>query len=274
MLDLNRFVRDLCPPLLGRKLRYFKMLLGGARPIYEPDVFMSVEEIPSFEEDVWTSRNWIESQSAFSAVEECGAGCQLDDHLPLNVNASSLLLAALTALQYKDLEKKKYIRILDVGGGLSGGFFPEMLKYLTAMNLDLKYAVLDGALNCEHGHNFFQDQEKIDFFDYQRSGMLSALNFLGSVDVCNFSSTLQYILEWRSVIANVVDVRPSVVAISRTPICDVAVQEAFGIQHVTTSLGYCGRAKIVMIPRALLIAEMDKHGYDCWAEYGVLGDAS
>ena len=273
MLGLKSLFQDLLPPLLRSKLRLFKLLLSGGRPMYDPRVFMSPEEIPSVEEDVWASRNWVESQYIFTAAKTHGAGCELNVYQPLNVNASSLLLATLIALQ-KIGPNKKSVGILDIGGGLSGGFYPEMLKHLSAMEVALQYAIVDGRANCELGNKFFLSHKNIRFYDFESGGLEAANRYLETIDVCNLSSTLQYILDWRSAIANVVARRPCAIAISRTPFCDTAEAEAFGIQYITTNKGYCGRAKVVMIPRILLIQEMQKHGYDCWAEHGAAGDTS
>lgn len=249
------------------------MRLSGDHPIYESRVYMTPEEIPAVMEDVWASGNWIDSQSIFNAVKTHGAGAELSVYQPLNVNASNLLLASLISLQ-KSESNKKAVRVLDIGGGLSGGFYPEMQKHLIAMGLGLKYAIVDGNLNCEFGEKFFHAHGNIKFCNFETGGLEVAAHYLGSIDVCNLSSTLQYILDWKSAIASIVNLRPRAVAISRTPFSDAAQTEAYGIQHVSTNKGYCGRAKVVMIPRAMLLQEMELHGYDCLAEHGAVGDAS
>ena len=284
--------KDLLPPLMWSCLRRLKLLLSGGHPIYEPRVFMTHEEIPPVVENVWASGNWIESQYIFTALQKHGAGAELNVYQPLNVNASSLLLASGISLHLTEVKGpvmdhlkdtpflhenevlKKTVEILDIGGGLSGGFYPEMQKHLSAMGLGLKYAIVDGRMNCEFGEKFFHSHKNIKFYDFDTGGLEMAAHSLGSIDVCNLSSTLQYILDWRSAIASIISLRPRTIAISRTPFSDSAETEAYGIQHVSTHKGYCGRAKVVMIPRVMLIQEMQRHGYDCWAEHGTTGDAS
>ena len=265
--------KDLLPPLMWSHLRRLKLLLSGGYPIYEPRVFMTYQETPPNVADVWASENWIQSQFIFTALQKNGAGAELNVYQPLNVNASSLLLASQISLQ-KSESHKKSVEILDVGGGLSGGYYPEMQKHLLAMRLGLKYAIVDGRMNCEFGEKFFHSHENIKFYDFGTDGLEAAAHYLGSIDVCNLSSTLQYILDWRSAIASITSLRPRTIVISRTPFSDSAETEAYGVQHVSSNKGYCGRAKVVMIPRAMLVQVMEQHGYECWAEHGTTGDAS
>lgn len=269
----NGMLKDLLPPLLWGQLRRAKVLLSGGHPMYEPHVFMSPEEIPSVKENVWASENWIESQHIVYATKAHGPEAGLNDHGPLNVNASALLLASMISLQKTDPHKMS-VRILDIGGGLSGGFYLAMQRHFSSIGVKLTYAVVDGRLNCELGRDFFHAHPDLRFFDFEVDGLGEAAKCLGPIDACNISSALQYIIDWRFTIASIASLRPRAIVISRTPFPDHAENEAYAIQHVSTHKGYCGRARVVMIPRAILVQEMEQHGYDCWAEHGTVGDAS
>ena len=266
-------LRDLIPPLMWNHLRRAKVLMNGGRSMYEPHIYFSPDDLPLIQEDVWASENWIESQSIFSATIEFGPGAGLNDDGVLNINASALLLASLISLQ-KGEPLKKAVRILDVGAGLSGGFYLAMQKRLSSMAVNLQYAVVDGRLNCDLGSRFFASCSNIEFFDFESAGLEAAAKYLGKIDACNISSTLQYIIDWKGALSSIVRVHPGTIVISRTPFADHAETEAYGIQNVSTAKGYCGRAKVVMIPGKMLVQEMDRHGYDCWAEHGAAGDAS
>lgn len=273
MNKLRIIFKDLLPPILWRQLRRVKTILGIERPMYEPQVFGSPKEIPPFAENAWASKNWTESQYIFTASKTSDEEVALNVYQPLNVNASSLLLASLISVQASELPKA-IVSIIDIGGGLSGGFYPECQKYLSAIGLGMKYAVVDGRVNCEFGERFFQSQKNIKFYDFEAGGLGSAARSFSSIDVCNLSSTLQYIIDWRSAIASILNFKPRLVVISRTPFSDSAEKEAYGVQHVTTHKGYCGKVKVVMIPRQVLLFEMERQGYDCLAEHGISGDAS
>jgi putative methyltransferase (TIGR04325 family) len=266
-------LRDILPPLLLAQLRRAKVLLTGSRPMYESQVYLSADDLPLVPNDVWDSENWIESLHIVSAVKEHGLGAGLDDDGILNINASALLLASLISLQ-KGGPPKKAVRILDIGAGLSGGFYLAMQKRLSSRAVNLQYAVVDGRLNCDLGSNFFASRSNIEFFDFESVGLEAAAKYLGEIDVCNISSTLQYIIDWKEALASIVRVHPGAIVISRTPFPDHAAIEAYGIQNITTHKGYCGKAKVVMIPRKKLIEEMASHGYECLAEHGSAGDAS
>jgi putative methyltransferase (TIGR04325 family) len=266
-------LRDILPPLVWNQLRRVKVIINGGHSVYEPHICFSPDDLPLIQEDVWVSKNQIESQSIFSATKEFGLGAGLNDDGVLNINASALLLASLISLQ-KGEPPKKAVRILDIGAGLSGGFYLAMQKRLSSMAVSLQYAVVDGRLNCDLGSRFFASRSNIEFFDFESAGLEAAAKHLGEIDACNISSTLQYLIDWKEALASIVRVRPGTIVISRTPFSDHAETEAYGIQNVSTSKGYCGKAKVVMIPGKMLVQEMANHGYECLVEHGAAGDAS
>jgi len=142
------------------------------------------------------------------------------------------------------------------------------------VGIKVKYAVVDGASSCESGNKFFNSPNDISFFDFRESGVERARKFLGRVDVCNISGTLHYIPDWRPVLRVVRDLNPYVVCISRAATPDCSDVEGYVIQHVTSSLGYCGDIKVVLIPRNMLISEMKLLGMELVSQQGNDGDGN
>jgi putative methyltransferase (TIGR04325 family) len=246
-------------------MRWIYRTLKGLKPAYESRIYESIDALPIVEEDTWNHPLWIGHViNSLNIVDSC-------QHANLNIHQTGLVSAVQAASIV--CGKTDTITILDLGGGV-GTYYPVIKRIASKIGLKLKYAVVDGAENCRNGTNIFCRQSDIRFFDFNHNGIESARGFLESVDVCNISSTLQYILDWRAALKNVSELNPTAICISRAPTPDNADQEGYVIQHVTSSLGYCGRVRVVLIPRTKLISELERLNYSLLSESGHSGDGN
>ena len=245
---------------MRRIVRWFR----GKKPNYEPAVFKNYGDVPISDEDIWKSSNWIEAVKL-----------TLDDNIvdstPSNIHQSDLVTAMLYIASAES--SSNIISVIDIGGGV-GVYYPRAVKAMKKIGYDLRYAVVDGQANCEHGRLSFRDNDKPLFFDFEENGLESAIEFCGGSPVINIASTIHYIPEWRRFLADITSYQPPVICISRFPSADNAKEEAFAVQNIYSNLGYCGKATVLMLPGHVLISEMKHQGYECIIKKGVLGDSN
>ena len=258
----KKFAHSLTPPIFWIALRRLFALIKG-RPTYEPTVYSSVDACPIISDDIWSNSRWLKH------VEADGKEALRQPSKELNMHQSSLLIAALASTP---LGGQKQVSILDFGGGV-GLYFPFLQNTLSFLGVIPRYAVVDSPTSCEVGRRLNKQEGNIQFFNSHERGLNLAHDFLGFIDVCNISSTLHYILNWREALQTVVQLSPRLIIISRAPTPDMASHEGYVIQHIATKYGYCGAARVVLIPAALLIDAMESMGYSLLIEQGWVGDA-
>ena len=83
-----------------------------------------------------------------------------------------------------------------------------------------------------------------------------------STTILNISSTLQYIIPYSNFLESLLaKTKPEVICITRFPRCDDATNDAYGVQDITSSIGYCGSTVVNLFGRNTLIELMMKFGY-------------
>jgi putative methyltransferase (TIGR04325 family) len=259
---LISFLRSLLPPIFQNALRRIIATVKG-RPTYEPIVYSSADACPAVSDGVWSSVEWL------THVETDGRRELAYKGKDLNIHQLALVTAAVASLRNREGAS---ISILDFGGGV-GLYFNLVQTTLRTLGIQSRYAVVDTHSSCEVGRRVNRDELNLRFFDLYQSGLNQAHDFLGVVDVCNVSSTLHYCLNWRDTLEDIIKLFPKLICISRAPTPDKASQEGYVIQHITTKYGYCGAAKVVLIPADVLIETMEYMGYKLLFEQGLAGDA-
>lgn len=255
--------RSFTPPILWKALGRFIAKFKGL-PTYEAKVYSSVESCPTIVMDAWSSPFWLKH------VETDGKEALRHSSKELNLHHSSLLTAILASLP---LTRHKQVSVLDFGGGV-GLYFRLVQGALNSLGVGTRYAVVDGPSSCAVGREMNKHHANLQFFNSQEEGIKHAHDFLGSVDVCNIASTLHYIVDWRRTLEEIIKFQPSLIVISRAPTPDMAVQEGYVTQHITTKYGYCGAARVVLIPAVELTDAMSSLGYTLLMEQGWTGDAN
>jgi putative methyltransferase (TIGR04325 family) len=267
--NLKGILLGLMPPIMVRAVKLTKSTLRklfqvGHPPQYSPSVYLDVKDIPNIEEDVWSHPNWL------GHVKKSLESSQQQD-LPPNIHISDLLGCFLASANlYQRVEK---LGVIDIGGGV-GLYYPYVKKLADKLRLNVRYSVIDGPGNCRYGASYFKSDETIRFFEHTKSAIVSAIGHSGAKSVFNMSSTLHYILDWSGFLAEMTSHKPEVICISRFPSSDNATVTAYGIQNITTALGYCGRAKVVLLSSEMLKDEMSRLGYCVVSENGVDGDST
>ena len=83
-----------------------------------------------------------------------------------------------------------------------------------------------------------------------------------SITILNISSALQYIIPYSNFLESLLaKTKPKVICITRFPRCDDATNDAYGVEDITSSIGYCGSTVVNLFGRNTLIELMMKFGY-------------
>lgn len=250
---MKEFIKMLLP--IGvLELRYAwlkKKSRAGQKPPYRFEIHKDKKLIEIETENVWKNSNW--TMHVTNYLNEC------KEKPPLNDN----ILPLITAIKLsKANSKSNDIKVFDIGGGC-GALFTSIQKYVKDFGTNASYHTIDDEDNIEIGKKAFADEEDIFFIKSDEFYNNSDASY-SNVEVVNISSTIQYVLDWRSWIEEIIKkCSPQYVVVSRFPSCTNANSEAYGVQDITTSLGYCGATKVVLFKDKDLESHMDKIGYEC-----------
>ena len=105
-------------------------------------------------------------------------------------------------------------------------------------------SVIDSPAIIKFGVDAFSDLTNIRFFEQESADIRSIYDRFKSENVAtilNISSVLQYIPNYKEFLTNLLEqTQPLFVTISRFPRCENVNNDAFAVQNVTTTLGFCG----------------------------------
>jgi putative methyltransferase (TIGR04325 family) len=96
-------------------------------------------------------------------------------------------------------EAGEILRILDFGGGLAASYFPIITAFSEPNNVE--FHIIEAEAVCAHGKKIFSEQPNIHFHS-----KLPELQ--DPVHIIHSGSGLQYIKEWKSLIASFAEYKP------------------------------------------------------------------
>lgn len=101
------------------------------------------------------------------------------------------------------------LRVLDFGGGVGATFLGLAAALANARKLD--FHVVDSAAVCARGRELHKDDSRLQFHD----SLAHAREYGGDApDIIHLGSTLQYIDDWRGLIATLAEMRPRFLLLS------------------------------------------------------------
>lgn len=265
----NKFIKCLIPPYLYVILINLKKkfdLLLGKKPFYSNEISLDISKLKVSKENVWDTPNWI------NHVEK-NLKSSYKDKSSLHQDA---LLEAVKTIFY--LTNKKVINVIDFGGGC-GILVPHLRSLSGELKIKINSFVIDSEININLGKKFLDNENNYDlkFYDQKKFSLFNILENFKENDnnlILNISSVIQYIHQYKEFLSNSLKtIRPLYVCITRFPKCENASEDAFGIQNISTPLGYCGSVIVNLFEKNSLINEMKKLNYELLTEkYNYLGD--
>ena len=127
-------------------------------------------------------------------------------------------------------------------------------------------SVIDSPAIIKFGVDAFSDLTNIRFFEQESADIRSIYDRFKSENVAtilNISSVLQYIPNYKEFLTNLLEqTQPLFVTISRFPRCENVNNDAFAVQNVTTTLGFCGSTVVNLFGKDSLTDYMQDVGYN------------
>lgn len=152
-------------------------------PIWE-GVWAHYRDVPS-EGPGFSGETWL--ANSLRTVEELRSQTRCPGTVPGQPLYRASLLPLVVAMAYE-----KGVRVLDFGGSVGFGFYPVVGGLPDETGL--QFMVVDNIAVCEAGRQFFRDEPAISFSE--------SLPKAGEMfDVVHLGSVLQYIEDWRSLLA-------------------------------------------------------------------------
>jgi putative methyltransferase (TIGR04325 family) len=254
------FVKNILPPFCIPLIRSLKALarrtlVRSSKPIYNPQVYFSNSDLPIIRDDLWNCANWIEH------VEDTLRDNW--DMLAPNIHQQGLIDAFTIAYC---IGPNRKLQVLDIGGGC-GVYYPVFKKGIALLDAKYAYKVIDSASNCKLGMKYFPNDTGIVFLNADRTKLTDLFtpvmqSTIPVSNVVNISSTLQYILDWRDFLRGILSHAPTTVCISRLPICENTNTDAFAIQNVTSSKGFCGSTAVNLFGSDSIVSFMRDNHYN------------
>lgn len=245
-------IKEFIPPILLNSWRKYKIYLSRS-PTYKKIISNDYSSLKKYQTDIWNNENWINHVKKSLLTQ--------------NVNSPTMhVKAVLSSINWiYAIDNKTQINVIDYGGG-SGILVPHLRNLEDKLNYSFKKTIIDNAENIKIGQNNIKDLENLEFFDYSEVKLNDVLlqdDNDGLTTVLNISSTLQYIIPYNNFLKNLLSkTKPKVICITRLPRCDDALSDAYGVQDITSSIGYCGSTVINLFGRNTLTELMSSLGYN------------
>ena len=248
----RQILKQFIPPILLTSLRIAKRFFAKEKPPYKNLISNDYSTLQIYSSDVWNSENWINhvKKSLLSQFDS-----------PPNVHMN----AVLSSIKWiHAFDNRTQINIIDFGGGC-GVMIPHLSRLEDELNSSFRKVVIDSTENIKLGQSVLRDVNGLEFFDDTKTKLDDVLlqhDKDESTTILNISSTLQYIIPYSNFLESLLaKTKPKVICITRFPRCDDATNDAYGVQDITSSIGYCGSTVVNLFGRNTLIELMMKFGY-------------
>jgi hypothetical protein len=256
---MKKISKILLPPLLFSLIRYIyrkiHILIFKVPPIppeYSSEISFNIPSLSKKLDNVWDSKNWIShiKKSLKESLTE----------IPC-IHKLAVINACKIVSRMTDYKK---VHLIDFGGGC-GVLVNPLLSSLQDEKIELIISIIDSKTNIKLGNDNFKDKENINFFDQDNVEIKNIVDTYKSTQtttILNLSSVLQYMPKYETFLESLlIKTNPMFVCITRFPVCQNTNTDAFTIQNITSSEGFCGSIVVNLFGKNSLTKLMDKLGY-------------
>jgi putative methyltransferase (TIGR04325 family) len=256
---MKKISRLLLPPLLFSLIRYIyrkiHILIFKVPPIppeYSSEISFNIQSLSKKLDKVWESKNWINhvKKSLKESLTE----------IP-NIHKLAIINACKIVSKMTDYKK---VHLIDFGGGC-GVLVNPLLSSLQNEKIELIISIIDSKTNIKLGNDNFKDKKNINFFDQDNieiENIVDSYKSTQTTTILNLSGVLQFIVKYEIFLESLlIKTNPMFVCITRFPVCTNANTDAFTIQNITSSEGFCGSIGVNLFAKNSLTKLMDKLGY-------------
>ena len=268
-MSFKKIIKSLMPPILFPiasmlYMRFF-VVFGNKKPAYRNIVSHSHDELDLNFDNVWESKNWL-SHVKKSLIDSF--------HESPGIHKSAVLKSILILT---NMYKHKKLSLFDFGGGC-GVIVPHVDKIVNKLNLSISINIVDSFSNIKLGQSYLKEYKNVQFFNQDKVDLnqLMATSESENPVILNMSSVLQYIHPYDEFLSSVLkSKKPKIVCITRFPRCEDSQIDAFAIQDITTSTGFCGSTVVNLFGKDSLINLMNKLGFELLLEeFNSIGDTN
>jgi len=175
------------------------------RPIWQ-GVYKDFSEVPA-EGPGHSGEQWI--KNSLKKIDQLRKLADQPKTVPLVTAYRESLLPLLSSLVYAETGR---VRILDFGGGL--GFTYYQVAGGLPDTAHLEFHIIEMGEVCEAGKVFFQNEPKIFF----HAELPTEVN---EFDIVHIGSSLQYVEDWRNVMASLCGYQPGYILFTDLPAGDI-----------------------------------------------------
>jgi len=253
---LKDLLRQVTPPFLFALARGLVRRVKLGQPMFD-GLYAEPSLLPPATGNPFEHPNWLSYVADRARSRIDGVAYQDMNEMCLSLIASITPAGASSAFRH----------VVDFGGGV--GMYWPVLKVQNRTGAKLRFVVVDSPGNCKLGLSLF-GADGVEFL----SDFEQLLARGTSIDVLNVSSTLQYCLNYETVVELLCRSKARFIIVSRHP---APIQEqpvAYTMQNVVTVNGFCGRIPVVLLSIEPLSRLMSQHGYGMIADYYNDADAS
>ena len=243
---IKKFLKEILPVFVVN-------LLTKNKGSYE-GVYKNHKEITQNLKNPWASKTHSKHKEKQLFVNE--------KNLQKNTFHINNLCNTVNILKYLDSNKK--FCIFDIGGS-TGLYYPLLKNRLDNICGDFKYIVYDSANLIKIGMDHYQNNDLIDFVDRNTISLeeiftsLIKENYSISVYI---SGTLQYVIPYKELLSQIAKNKPNSITITRLPVCNDPLLDAFSVQHVYDVRNrFCGSTIVNLISEKSLKKEMESLNY-------------
>lgn len=264
---MKNFFKEFLPPFVFKLLKYltnlFKINFLGKKQIYDQRIYKNYNEIQKerFNQSVWESKNWISHVKNSLKKKN------------INIHEDIVLKSMLSISQ---LSNNRNIHVIDYGGG-AGVLIDKLINFAKKNKINLIISLIDNETNINIAKKNFSNINFLNFY-HNEENFIS--NFKKNdttkfLTILNISSVLQYVINYRSFLERILkQINPKIACITRFVRCDNATVDAFTIQNVYSSYGFCGSTIVNLFQKNSLPEIMSSLSYEILSEkYDKIGDA-
>ena len=144
------------------------------------------------------------------------------------------------------------------------------------MSIDIN--IIDSQSNIKLGESYLKDFKNVHFFNQEKYTLIQLMStsVFEEAIILNMSSVLQYIHPYDEFLSSVLkSKKPEIVCITRFPRCEDSEIDAFAIQDITSSMGFCGSTIVNLFGKNSIINVMNRLGFELlFEEFNSFGDTS
>ena len=261
------------PPILLSLLKIIKkkakIIFFGKKPIYDQKIYHNYREANKgkYGDAVWESKNWINHVKNSLKL-------RLRPQYKLNIHEKAVIKSS----QILSLLNFKYTHVIDYGGGPGVLIYP-LFKFADENNINLKISVIDNKANIIIGQKKYSDKKNVHFYDYKKisDSNIFKINKSGNDgSILNISSVLQYVSNYKNFLKSILqEINPDIVCVTRFIRCENAEHDAYTVQNISTSFGFCGSTVVNLFGKNSLVETMKNLNYEIlFKDYKYIGDAA